>query len=85
MPVTAHIDVAEGEQLAPGEKFVIALQENSEMLGELDDGRTFRFVSPSNIEHDYQQQNRPLTVVGIDFDAAQGNEGRQTGSMTYTA
>jgi hypothetical protein len=84
MPVTAHIDVAKGEQPSPGEKFIISLQENSEMLGELDDGRTFRFVSPSSIEHDYQQQNFPLTVVGIDIDPTQGNEARLSGSITYT-
>ena len=76
MPVTASIDVAEGEGPSPGEKFVISLQENSEMLGELDDGRTFRFVSPTSIEHDYQQRNRPLTVVGVDLNPAHGNEAR---------
>ena len=53
MERTAHIDVAGGEQPRNGEKFVIALQENSEMLGQLDDSRTFRFVSPSGVERDY--------------------------------
>jgi hypothetical protein len=84
MPVTADIDVSEGEQPSPGEKFVISLQENSEMVGELDDGRTFRFVSPSSIEHDYQQQNRSLTVVSTDLDPARGHEARLIGSITYT-
>jgi hypothetical protein len=44
MQNTARIDVAVGEKPIPGEKFIITLQENSEMLGMLDRGRTFRFV-----------------------------------------
>ena len=84
MPRTAHIDVAEGQQPSSGDKFVISLQENSEMLGELDNGRTFRFVSPSNAERDYQQESRTLTVVALDLDAADGKESRLVGSLTYT-
>ena len=84
MPSTAQIDVAEGEQPSPGETFVISLQENSEMLGQLDDGRSFRFVSPSSVERDYQQENRPLTIVGVDLNTARGRELRLIGSLTYT-
>ena len=84
MPRTAHIDVAEGQQPSTGEKFVISLQENSEMLGQLDDGRTFRFTAPSSAERDYQQENRTLTVVGSDLEPAHGNEPRLLGSLTYT-
>ena len=84
MPKTAHIDVAEGQQPSSGDKFVISLQENSEMLGELDNGRTFRFVSPSTAERDYQQETRTLTVVAFNLDAVHGTERRLLGSLTYT-
>ena len=46
MQNTAQIDVAIGEKPVPGEKFFITLQENSEMLGMLDHGRTFRLSRP---------------------------------------
>jgi hypothetical protein len=84
MQRTAHIDVAGGEQPRQGEKFVIALQENSEMLGQLDDGRTFRFVSPSDVERDYQQENRILTVVGVDLGSPYDDDPRLVGSLHYT-
>ena len=84
MPRTAHIDVAEGEQPSSGEKFIISLQENSEMLGQLDNGRTFRFTAPSDAERNYQQENRTLTVVDLDLEAAGNKESRLIGSLTYT-
>ena len=84
MPRLAHIDVAEGEQPTPGEKFIISLQENSEMLGQLDNGRTFRFTAPSEAKRNYQQESRTLTVVALDLDATDGKEPRLVGSLTYT-
>ena len=84
MPRTAHIDVAEREQPSPGEKFIISLQENSEMLGQLDNGRTFRFTAPSDAERTYQLESRTLTVVDLDLHAADGREARLIGSLTYT-
>ena len=84
MPNTAQIDVAEGEQPSPGEKFIISLQENSEMLGQLDGGRTFRLSVPSDAERNYQQESRTLTVVALDLRAADGKESRLVGSLVYT-
>ena len=84
MQNTAQIDVAIGEKPVPGEKFFITLQENSEMLGMLDHGRTFRFVSPSSAERDYQLKSSALTVVGFDDSMADGNEPRLVGLLTYT-
>ncbi|HEX3983659.1 MAG TPA: hypothetical protein VHX12_08195 [Acidisoma sp.] len=79
----AHIDVSPGEKPVPGEKFIIALQENSEMLGLLDDGRTFRFKKLSTTERDYQQENRSLNVVSLDLAEADGREERLVGVLTY--
>jgi hypothetical protein len=84
MPNIAHIDLEQGQEPAPGEKFIISVQENSEMLGELDHGRTFRFTSPTKAERDYQQQNRTLTVVDFDPSKADYNAHRLTGYLTYT-
>jgi hypothetical protein len=81
MPRTAHIDVAKGEQPSSGEKFIIVLQENSELLGQLDNGRTFRFTDPSDAERTYQQSHT-FTVVSLDLDPAHGE--RLVGSLTYT-
>jgi hypothetical protein len=85
MPNTAQIDLAEGQEPLPGETFIISLQENSEMLGVLDKGRTFRFTAPTKPEQVYQQEKSILTVV--DFDPINaGSEGRRrTGYLTYTA
>ena len=83
MPNTAQIDVAVGEKPIPGEKFIITLQENSEMLGTLDRGRTFRIVSPSSSERDYQLKSTALTVVDFDETLADGNEPRLVGLLTY--
>jgi hypothetical protein len=83
MPNIAEIDVAVGEKPVPGEKFIITLQENSEMLGTLDHGRTFRFVTPSSTERDYQMKSSALTVVVFDPSLADGNEPRRVGSLTY--
>jgi hypothetical protein len=83
MPITAQIDVAAGEKPAPGEKFIITSQENSEMLGVLDHGRTFRFVSPSNTERDYQLRSHSLTVVDFNYSLVDGDELRLIGSLTY--
>jgi hypothetical protein len=66
-----------------GEKFVISLQENGEMLSQLDDGRTFRFVSPSGVEHD-QQESRILTVVNVDVGSPYDDDPRLVGSLSYT-
>jgi hypothetical protein len=84
MPVTAQIDVAVGEKPIPGEKFIITSQENSEMLGVLDHGRTFRFVSPSSVERDYQLKSRSLTIVDFHYSSIDGHEPRLVGSLTYT-
>jgi hypothetical protein len=84
MPRTAHIDVAESEKPSPGENFIISLQENSELLGQLENGRTFRFTAPSDAERRYQQDVRTLTVVDLDLNAADGKEPRLVGSLTYT-
>ena len=84
MSKTAQIDVADGEEPHIGEKFVISLQENSEMLGLLDDGRTFLFTSPPSVEHDYQQESRALTIVDFDLDAVDIEEMRLVGSLTYS-
>ncbi|HTI01699.1 MAG TPA: hypothetical protein VL752_12200 [Acidisoma sp.] len=83
MPL-ARIDVAVKEKPVPGEKFTIALQENSEMLGLLDGGRTFRFKAPTATEEDYQQANRVLKVVGFDLDLHIEGEPRLLGSLTYS-
>ena len=84
MSTTAQIDFAAAEEPLTGEKFVISLQENSEMLGMLDGGRTFRFVSPSDVERDYQQESRILTVVGFHLNTAHsGDPPRFIGSLTY--
>jgi hypothetical protein len=85
MPTSADIDVKADEKPAPGEKFIIQLQENSEMLGLLDDGRTFRFKSPSAAERDYQQENRTLEVVSLDLDETDSREGRLVGRLSYRA
>lgn len=79
----ARIDVAAKEKPVAGETFTITLQENSEMLGLLDGGRTFRFKAPSATEEDYQQANRVLKVVGFDFDLHTEGEPRLLGSLTY--
>jgi hypothetical protein len=84
MPNTAQVDLAAGEEPLPGEKFVISLQENSEMVGQLDRGRTFRFTSPTQAEQDYQQENCALTVVDFDPSNADGGENRKIGFLTYT-
>ncbi|WP_159014285.1 hypothetical protein [Acidisoma sp. S159] len=84
MQNAAQIDVAVGERPAPGERFIITLQENSEMLGTLDHGRTFRIVSPSSTERDYQLKSSALTVVDFDGSSANGNEPRLVGLLTYT-
>lgn len=81
---TAHIDVAAGEKPKAGEKFTIAKQENSELLGLLDNGRTFRFKQPSRTEEDYEEAHRILTVVGFDLDRAQGGEARLVGALDYS-
>ncbi len=83
MPNTAQIDVADGEVPAGGERFVIALQENSELLGLLDRGRTFRFVAPTQAERDYQKENRPLTVVAFELLSVGRKESRLVGALTY--
>jgi hypothetical protein len=83
MSKTTQIDVAVGEKPIPGEKFIITLQENSEMLGTLDRGRTFRIVSPSSAERDYQLKSTTLTVVDFDETLADGNEPRLVGLLTY--
>ena len=83
MQNAAQIDVAVWEKPIPGEKFIITLQENSEMLGVLDHGRTFRFVSPSSAERDYQLKSTALTVVDFNHSLADGNEPRLVGSLTY--
>jgi hypothetical protein len=83
MQNTARIDVAVGEKPVSGEKFIITLQENSEMLGTLDHGRTFRFVSPSSAERDYQLKSSALTVVDFDDSLADGKELRLVGLLTY--
>ena len=85
MPAQAQIDVKASEKPVEGEKFVIQLQENSEMLGLLDDGRTFRFKSPSTAERDFQQESKSLTVVGLDLKAADGREDRLVGVLSYQA
>ena len=85
MPKSVHIDVAVGEQPNLGEKFVIALQENSEMLGLPDNGRTFRITSPTSSEGDYQKESRILTVVEFNCRPANGSELRSVGTMTYSA
>jgi hypothetical protein len=84
MQNTSQIDVAIGEKPVPGEKFIITLQENSEMLGMLDHDRTFRFVSPSRAERDYQLKSTALTVVDFDGSLASGHEPRLVGLLTYT-
>ncbi|MCB8883652.1 hypothetical protein ACELLULO517_25610 [Acidisoma cellulosilytica] len=85
MPTNAQIDVKAGEKPTPGEKFIIQLQENSEMLGLLDDGRTFRFKTPSATERDYQQENKSLVVIGLDLDDADSREERLVGMLSYRA
>ncbi|WP_158806681.1 hypothetical protein [Acidisoma sp. L85] len=84
MQNAAQIDVTVGERPTPGERFIITLQENSEMLGTLDHGRTFRIVSPSSAERDYQLKSSALTVVDFDGSLADGNEPRLVGLLTYT-
>jgi hypothetical protein len=84
MQNAAQIDVAVGERPAAGERFIITLQENSEMLGTLDHGRTFRIVSPSSTERDYQLKSSALTVVDFDGSLADGNEPRLVGLLTYS-
>jgi hypothetical protein len=81
---TARIDVAAKEKPVAGETFTIALQENSEMLGLLDNGRTFRFKAPGATEEDYQQANRVLKVVGFDLDLHAEGEPRLLGSLNYS-
>jgi hypothetical protein len=55
-----------------------------ELLGQLDNGRTFRFTAPSDAEPAYEQESRTLTVVDLDLSAADGREARLVGSLTYT-
>lgn len=81
---TAEIDVAAEEKPSIGEKFTITLQENSEMLGLLDDGRSFRFKSPTETETNYQQANRVLKVVAFDLDLQREGEPRLLGALTYS-
>ncbi|MCB8883887.1 hypothetical protein ACELLULO517_26815 [Acidisoma cellulosilytica] len=83
MATSAQIDVKASEKPTPGEKFIIQLQENSEMLGLLNDGRTFRFKTPSTTERDYQQENKSLVVVGLDLDDADSREERLVGVLNY--
>lgn len=85
MPQTAEIDMAAGEAPRIGEKFLISLQENGEMLGLLDEGRTFLFVSPGQAERDYQEGSRALTVVGFDLRPAGIHEQRVHGALSYAA
>jgi hypothetical protein len=80
---TADIDVAAKEKPVPGETFTIALQENSERLGMLDHGRTFRFKAPGATEEDYQQASRVLKVVSVNLDLQTEGEPRLLGSLTY--
>lgn len=83
MPTT-QIDVAAREKPEVGESFTIALQENSEMLGLLDHGRTFRFKAPSTTEADYQQTARVLKVMSLDLDLQTEGEARLIGTLTYS-
>ena len=85
MTMSAQIDVKASEKPVPGEQFIIQLQENSEMLGLLDDGRTFRFKAPSATEQNYQQENKSLVVVGLDLDKAESREERLIGTLIYRA
>ncbi|MCB8878328.1 hypothetical protein [Acidisoma silvae] len=85
MTMSAQIDVKASEKPAPGEQFIIQLQKNSEMLGLLDDGRTFRFKAPSATEHDYQQENKSLIVVGLDLGKAESRKERLVGTLSYRA
>ena len=85
MSTSAQIDVKASEKPVPGEKFIIQLRESSEMLGLLDDGRSFRFKAPSATEHDYQEENKSLTVVGLNLDEADSGEGRLVGMLSYRA
>jgi hypothetical protein len=84
MQNTAQIDVAVGEKPVSGEEFIITLQENSEMLGMLDHGSTFRFVSPSSSERDFQLKSSALNVVDFDGSLADGHEPRLVGTLTCT-
>lgn len=79
----AQIDVAVGQEPNPGDKFYINFQENSEMLGLLDGGRTFRFKSASDADKQFVQENRVLKV--LHFKAASGgmSESRREGTLTY--
>jgi hypothetical protein len=54
------------------------------MLGTLDHGRTFRIVSPSSTERDYQLKSSALTVVDFDGSLADGHEPRLVGTLTCT-
>jgi hypothetical protein len=53
------------------------------MLGTLDHGKTFRFVSPSSTERDYQLKSTALTVVDFNPSLADGNEPRLIGLLSY--
>ncbi|GAB0117065.1 hypothetical protein [Acidisoma sp. 7E03] len=81
---TAHIDVAAEEKPKAGEKFTISKQENSELLGLLDDGRSFRFKQPSKTEEDYEEAHRILTVVSFDLDRTREGEPRLVGALDYS-
>lgn len=81
---TARIDVAAREKPATGESFTLALQENSEMLGLLDHGRTFRVTNPGASEEGYQQAGRVLRVVAVDLEPQTDGEPRLIGALTYS-
>jgi hypothetical protein len=80
----ARIDVATDEQPRVGEKFYINLQENSEMLGLLDGGRTFRFKSASDADKAFAQDNRVLKVVSFKTTAGGHGEESREGALRYT-
>ncbi len=58
MPINAQIDVKASEKPALAEKSTVQLQENGEMLGPLDNGRTFRFKTPTDTERNFQLENK---------------------------
>jgi hypothetical protein len=78
----ALIDVAVGQEPNPGEKFYISLQENSEMLGLLDGGRTFRFKSASDADKRMVQKSRVLRVLHFQPVSAGRSESRREGTLT---
>jgi hypothetical protein len=83
MQHATEIDVARAEAPRIGEKFVFAAQENSEILGLLEDGRSFRLTAPSARERDLQQESRPLTIRALDLHPAEGGEARLRGRVFY--